>query len=102
MNNARPRNAANAAELRAAMMQQGVDKGVLVVSGGRMHNDSGGLVENQKRLVLEENFQGHILGAGLAGRASGHSTVTVWPARGCCAGLTTLPSTRIWPPASRR
>jgi hypothetical protein len=48
MNDAGPRHPANAAELPAAVMKQGVDQRVLPVARGRMHDHARRLVEHQQ------------------------------------------------------
>jgi hypothetical protein len=57
-------DAADAAELARAMVEQGVDERVFLVSGGGMHDQAGSLVQNQERLVLEEDVQRHFLSQG--------------------------------------
>ena len=61
VDDARPRDAADAAERTPAVVQQRVDERVFLVSGGRMHDESGGLVQNQQRFVLEKNVERHFL-----------------------------------------
>ena len=57
VDNARARDAADAAEFAAAMMQQRVDERMFLVSGGGMHNQPGGFVQYQQRLVLKKNVE---------------------------------------------
>jgi hypothetical protein len=67
MNNAGPRDPANAAELPAAVMEQGVDQRVLPVARGRMHHPSRRLVEHQQVVVFVEDVQRQVLGLGERG-----------------------------------
>ena len=62
MDDARPRDAADAAELTGAMMQQRVDQRVLLMAGRRMHDQTRRLVEHQQVLVLVKYFQRNLLG----------------------------------------
>ena len=62
------RDAADAAQLAGAMVQQGVDERVLLVPGAGMHDDVRRLVEDEQVLVLEQNFQRDVLGL----RGGGH------------------------------
>ena len=57
VDDARPRHAADAAQRAFAMMQQRVDERVFLVAGGGMHDESGGLVDDEQRLVLEQNIE---------------------------------------------
>ena len=68
VDDARPRDAADAAEFAVAMMQQRVDERVFLVSGGGMHDQPGGLVQNQQRFVLEKNVERDFLRLRLGGR----------------------------------
>lgn len=61
MHDAGPGNAADAAERAPAMVEQGVDERVFLVSGGGMNDQSGGLVQNQQRFVLEKNGEWNFL-----------------------------------------
>ena len=49
------------------MMQQRVDERVFLVSGGGMHDQSGGLVQHQQRFVLEQNVERNFLRLRLGG-----------------------------------
>jgi len=53
VDDAGPRHAADAAQRTFAMVEQGVDERVLLVPGGGMHDDAGGLVQHEQRFVLE-------------------------------------------------
>ena len=67
MDDAGPRDAADAAQFPGAMMQQCVDERVFLVAGGGMHDESGGLVEHEQGLVLEQNVERHFLRLRLGG-----------------------------------
>ena len=43
------------------MMQQGVDERVFLVPGGRMHDEAGGLVDDEQRFVLEQDIERYLL-----------------------------------------
>ena len=49
------------------MVQQRVDERVFLVAGGGMHDESGGFVQHEQRLVLEQNVQRHFLRLRLGG-----------------------------------
>ena len=55
VDDAGPRDAADAAERTLAVMEQGVDERVFLVSGGGMHDQPGGFVQHEQRLVLKKN-----------------------------------------------
>jgi len=61
MNDAGPRDPADAAELPAAMVQQGVDQCVFAVARRRMHDHARRLVEHQQMFVLVEDVQRKVL-----------------------------------------
>ena len=67
VDDAGPRHAADAAQRAFAMVQQRVDERVFLVAGGGMHDESGGLVQHEQRLVLEQNVQRHFLRLRLGG-----------------------------------
>ena len=54
-------DSADAAEAAAAMMEQGVDHGAVAVSGGRVDDQPGGLVDDQQMLVLVKDRQRNFL-----------------------------------------
>ena len=61
MHDAGARDAADAAELSGAVMQQGVDERAFLVSGGRVHDHAGGLVQHEQIIVFEQDVEGHLL-----------------------------------------
>ena len=63
----RPRHAADAAELSAAMVQQRVDQRALLVPGGRMYDHAGRLVEDKQVVVFEQYVQRDLLRSGGGG-----------------------------------
>ena len=67
VDDAGPGHAADAAERAPAMMQQGVDERVFLVSGGGMHDQSGGFVEHEQRLILKKNVERDFLRLGFGG-----------------------------------
>ena len=67
VNDARPRDTADAAERTPAMVEQRVDECVFLVSGGRMYDEPGGLVQNQQRFVLEKYVERNFLRLRLSG-----------------------------------
>ncbi len=60
-------DAADAAELAGAVVEEGVDEGMLVVADARVDDESGGFVEDEEVVVFEEDMEGDIFGLG-AGR----------------------------------
>src|SRR6266542_2917590 len=58
-------HAADATEAAPAVMEQGVDQGVFLVAGGRMHDDAGRLVEDQQVVVFVENVERDVFGLGI-------------------------------------
>ena len=89
MDDAGPRHAADAAELPRAMMQQRVDERVFLVAGGGMHDQPGGLVQHEQRVVLEKNVERHVLRLRFGGAGFGPVDFdTTSPARGVWVGLT--------------
>ena len=61
VDDARPGDPADPAELSVAMMEEGVDEGVLVMADGRMHHDAGRFVEHEHVGVLVEDLQRNVL-----------------------------------------
>ena len=57
VDDAGPRHAADAAQRAFAMMQQRVDERVFLVTGGGMHDEPGGFVDDEQRFVLEQNIE---------------------------------------------
>ena len=57
VDDARSRHAADAAQRTIAVMQQRVDERVFLVTGGGMHDESGGFVDDEQRFVLEQNIE---------------------------------------------
>src|ERR1035437_9228442 len=49
------------------MMQQRVDERVFFVAGGGMHDESGGLVDDEQRFVLEKKIERNLLRLRLSG-----------------------------------
>ena len=68
MHDAGPALAADAGELLAAMRQQGVDQRAVLVAGGGMHDQPGGLVEHDQVGVLVEDGERDRLRLGRGGR----------------------------------
>jgi hypothetical protein len=64
MDDAGSGDAADAAEMTGAMMEEGVDESVGGVAGGRVNDQSGGLVEDEEVVILVENLQRDVLGEG--------------------------------------
>jgi len=62
VDDAGPRHAADAAQRAAAVIQQGVDERMFLVSGGGMDDESGGLVQHEQRFILEQNVERHFFG----------------------------------------
>lgn len=60
VNDAGARNAANTAQLSAAMMKQRIDQRMFLVPSCRMDDQSDRLVQDQQRLVFMKNIQGHV------------------------------------------
>ena len=67
VNDAGSRDAADAAERAPAVMEQGVDERVFLVAGGGMHDQSGGFVQHEQRLVLKKNGERNFLRLGFGG-----------------------------------
>ena len=61
VDDARPRHAADARQLAAAMVEQRVDQGPVAIARGRMDDQSGRLVDDQQMLVLEDDRQRDVL-----------------------------------------
>ena len=61
MHDARAGHAADAAQLAFAMVQQGIDEGMLFVADGRMHDQAGLLVQDHERFVFEQDLQRDLL-----------------------------------------
>jgi len=57
MHDARSRHAADAAQRALAVMQQRIDERVFLVTGGGMHDESGGFVDDEQRFILEQNIE---------------------------------------------
>ena len=70
MDDAGPGDAADAAEPALAMMEQGVDEGVVLGAGRGMHHHAGRLVEHEQGVVLEQDGERQVArreGRGLRG-----------------------------------
>ncbi len=57
-------DAADAGELAAAVVEEGVDEGAIGVSGGGVDDDAGVFVEDEEVFVFEEDVEGDVLGGG--------------------------------------
>ncbi len=57
MHDARSLDAADAGQARAAMGEQSVDKGAAVMPGGRVHNESRRLVDDNKIVILVDDIE---------------------------------------------
>ncbi len=57
VDNAGAGHAADAAKRALAVVQKGVDQRVLLVSGSGVHDDAGGLVQDEQRFVLVQNLK---------------------------------------------
>ena len=67
MDDAGAGDAADAAQLARAMVEQGVDQRVFFVAGCRMHHQPRRLVQHQQRFVLIQDVQRHRFRLGLGG-----------------------------------
>lgn len=65
VDDAGPGDSADSAQLSGAMVEQGIDEGVLLVSRGGVDHQPRRLVEHHQRLIFVENAQRHLLGLGL-------------------------------------
>jgi len=83
VDDAGPGDAADAAERTLAVMEQGVDERVFLMSGTGMYDESGGFVQHKQRLVLKKNGERDFLRLGFGGYCSGQWTSICSPARGC-------------------
>ena len=61
VDNAGPRDPANAGEATVAMMEQGVDHRSIVITGGRMDDHSGGFIDDEQMIILEHELNGDVL-----------------------------------------
>ncbi len=66
-------HAADAGEAVAAMGEQRVDEGAIGIAWGRVDDETGGLVEHEKLIVLIDDVQGHRLRLGPVGDRRGQS-----------------------------
>ena len=62
VHNAGALHTANAQQLVAAVGQHPIDQGAAQVTGGGVHHQTGGFVENNQVLVFVENIEGNGLG----------------------------------------
>ena len=58
-------------------MQQGIDQGASLVSGGRMDHHAGGFVDDDQVPVLVKNVQGDLFGRGFSRSGGGRRTVSL-------------------------
>ena len=65
VHDARPTHAADARQGVAAMADQRIDERARLVACGRMHDEAGGLVDDDEVLVLEDDVERNILALGL-------------------------------------
>jgi desampylase len=61
VDNAGPRDAANARKTPGAMMQEGVDQCAVEIPCRRVNDQPGGLVDDKEMLVLEDDFERNVL-----------------------------------------
>lgn len=71
MDDARPRDAGDAAELALAMMEEGVHKRPPVVAGRGVDNEARGFVDDNDVLVFEEDVERDVFGLGAGGNRFG-------------------------------
>ena len=57
MDDARSRHAADAAELPGAMMEERIDQRVRLIARRGMHHQTGGLVQNEQRVVFKNDIE---------------------------------------------
>ena len=81
VDDARPRDSADPAELTLAMMEEGVDQGVLVMADGRMHHDAGRFVEHKHVGILVEDLQWNVLRQRFGSLRFGKEDADLFPTR---------------------
>lgn len=72
VDDAGPPDAADAGKARTAMGDERIDERACCVTGGRMDNEAGWLVNDDERFVLENDAQRHVLAFGLGGLRRRH------------------------------
>jgi hypothetical protein len=85
VNDAGAGDAADAAQFAAAVVEQGVDEGAVLVAGRRVDDEAGRFVEDEQAAVLVEDLKGDGLGLGFEGPGWGPMDLDAFPAaRGVC------------------
>ena len=97
MHDARSRHATDAAEFPGAMVEQGVDQRVFLVSGGGILPPNPRFVQDQQVLVLEQNVQRNVLGQRLGGTGVGPMDLDLFAGARHGWAWTIWPSTRMCP-----
>ena len=85
MDDAGAGDAADAAQLPGAMVEQGVDQRVFFVARRRMHHQPRRLVQHQQRFVLEQDVERHFLRLGFGGPGFRPVHFDLLPRRAACA-----------------
>ncbi len=81
MHDARPAHAPDPGEARAAVSDQGIDKGPVRVAGGGMDDEPGGLVDDNQMCILETDIERHRLRRrrGILSIGDGHDKILARP-----------------------